>query len=133
MIRKRKKSCSKWPEMARKGVENEFWICIPPPLNDLGYGKNVGQKKKKVVRNGLKWRENWLKRLLENKKIVVWKQLWYGKKVGQKKNQSCFNWPKMARKLFFLYPPLPPKKKRKKELGYGKCVGKKKKKLFQMT
>ena len=56
-------SCYKWSEMARKLVENYFWTFKPPPKKNWGaYTFFLSKMKKiKVVKNCLKWRENWLK------------------------------------------------------------------------
>ena len=57
--------CSKYPEMARKLVKNDFLISSPPHpkklLNKIGYLKKFVKKWKKikVVPNCLKWSANW--------------------------------------------------------------------------
>ena len=99
---KKNQSCSKWHEMARKLVENNFLICSPTPQRKekkIGYVKHFlpNMKKIKVVQNCMEWRENWLK-------TIFWKTNSVCKTFVAKheKNQNCSKLHGMARKLVIL-------------------------------
>ena len=95
-------------------VENDFWICLPPPPKKIGYLKKYvsKMKKMKVVQNCLKWRENLLKMVFGLCSLCP-------KKFGGCTNKFCqklkkwklfkiaWNVEKIGRKLFldFLAPP----------------------------
>ena len=108
-------SCSKWPEMARKIVENDFRNIGPPTKKIGGRTKKIWSKMKKN-QSCSKLREM-ARKFVESdfrnfgpppKKLeVVQKKCWWKK---SKLFKIAWNGKKIRRKLFSEYWP-PPKKK----------------------